>query len=120
MLRSIAAIAQAAGEDQSSPVPTSRTRAEADCAGCGPISSSAYGSRGLRVACRVPTKSSWRSAIAAVSPFANSAVTLSRNANRSSKAFRLLASGVWFATSRTRLKKRLDVSAPRPKFFWFA
>jgi hypothetical protein len=55
-----------------------------------------------------------------VSPFANSAVTLSRNANRSSKAFRLLASGVWFATSRTRLKKRLDVSAPRPKFFWFA
>ena len=80
----------------------------------------AYGSRELRVACRVLTKSSWRSPIAAASPFANSAVILSRNAKRSSRAFRLLASGVWFASSRTRLKKRLVVSAQRPKFFWFA
>src|SRR5262249_24618236 len=63
-----------------------------------------YGSLELRVDSRVLTKSSWRSPITAASPFANSAVILSRNASRFSWAFRRFASGFWFATSRTQLK----------------
>ena len=51
---------------------------------------------------------------------ASSAVTLSRDARRSSRVFRLVTSCAWFAISPARPKKRLLVSAARPKFFWFA
>jgi hypothetical protein len=38
-------------------------------------------------------------------------VTLSRGINKSSSAFLLFASGIWFASSRVRLKNRAVVSA---------
>src|ERR1017187_4817818 len=54
----------------------------------------AYCSAEAPVAFRVFTKRSWRSPMTPVSPFANSAVTLSREMRRSSYPFLAFASGV--------------------------
>src|ERR1039458_571275 len=73
-----------------------------------------YCSPAGRVARRVLAKTSCRSPITPGSPFASSAVILSRGGMRSSRALRAGGSAAWLASSRARLKNRADVAAARP------
>ena len=65
-----------------------------DTAPVGHRKAAAYCSAEAPVAFRVFTKRSWRSPMTPASPFANSAVILSRGMRRSSYAFLAFASGV--------------------------